>query len=710
MTNLSSSIPPLRNVDTVASIAFLWAIAIALPLLDLLGRNAAFFVVRDAPPIEIIGLGVAVTLLLPLLLCVLALLAGRIHVTAGRVVHASIFVLLGMVLGLTVINRSPLSALSGWLQMAVAALVSGLLLLAYVRSPMLKSGAQLGLAAPFAVFGLFLFASPTSQLVWGDSDIDALAAIEIGNPAPIVFVVFDALPLADLMDGNGELQANVFPNFARLAEDGTWYRNTITAHYATERSVPAILSGVESSPDQLPTLADHPYNLFTLLEGTYEIKATEPITSLCPEEVCPREGPRDAVDVGKWKSLATDLRVIAGHLFLPEDMRAGLPAIDETWGGFGGGNATSSIEGIPDTEGGFDVGEEFWSEVDADRREPINKFIAGLSSESARPTLHFLHALVPHPPWNYLPSGQILDLPQGRLSARTDSEGWANDEWMIDQVHQLHLLQDQYADTVLGQILDQLQESEAYDETLIVVVSDHGESFQAGKTRHRGSADVFEDIFPVPLFIKPPDQNASSIDDYRAYTTDILPTIADILEVDLPFDTDGTSLKSSNRPSRTYSSLETADGILDIGTDGSEALSRAQEKVARFGEDGPFGLAPPGYADLLGQNVADLTFDDPASLEMALRSPERWIDVDTKADVLPVTVRGRVEGGDRPDYVMAIVLNDTIVAVTRSYVDANGDTHFDAILPPDRLREGANNLRVVVVEQATSGPTFHWIQ
>ena len=61
-------------------------------------------------------------------------------------------------------------------------------------------------------------------------------------------------------------------------------------------AVPAILTGQRPKPGTLPSLADHPDNLFTLLGKRYTIRASEQVTRLCPSRYCPRTrrgaGPR----------------------------------------------------------------------------------------------------------------------------------------------------------------------------------------------------------------------------------------------------------------------------------------------------------------------------------------------------------------------------------------------------------------------------------
>jgi arylsulfatase A-like enzyme len=50
------------------------------------------------------------------------------------------------------------------------------------------------------------------------------------------------------------------------------------------------------------------------------------------------------------------------------------------------------------------------------------------------------------------------------------------------------------------------------------------------------------DVLPVPLFIKEPNQRKGKISDVNAQAIDVLPTIADLLDVPLPWKVDGVSL------------------------------------------------------------------------------------------------------------------------------------------------------------------------
>ncbi|HRK48306.1 MAG TPA: hypothetical protein PK324_21940, partial [Nocardioides sp.] len=56
--------------------------------------------------------------------------------------------------------------------------------------------------------------------------------------APVVLVVLDEFPLASLLDEGDRIDAEQFPNLARLAEDATWFRNASGVSPTTPEAVP----------------------------------------------------------------------------------------------------------------------------------------------------------------------------------------------------------------------------------------------------------------------------------------------------------------------------------------------------------------------------------------------------------------------------------------------------------------------------------------
>ena len=79
----------------------------------------------------------------------------------------------------------------------------------------------------------------------------------------------------------------------------------------------------------------------------------------------------------------------------------------------------------------------------------------------------------------------------------------------------------------------------------MIVAADHGASFQPNGYMRTVVPMNLSDIAGVPLFVKYPGQRRGRIDSRGAKTIDIIPTIADVLGVRIPWHVDGISLRAA---------------------------------------------------------------------------------------------------------------------------------------------------------------------
>jgi arylsulfatase A-like enzyme len=100
-----------------------------------------------------------------------------------------------------------------------------------------------------------------------------------------------------------------------------------------------------------------------------------------------------------------------------------------------------------------------------------------------------------------------------------------------------------YVDAEIGKVMAKLKEMDLYDNTVIVLNSDHGEAFgEHGKYFH--DITVYDEMARVPLIIKPPhsrDKNKAVWGQVR--NIDIMPTILDYCGLKSPQECDGQSLR-----------------------------------------------------------------------------------------------------------------------------------------------------------------------
>jgi hypothetical protein len=83
-----------------------------------------------------------------------------------------------------------------------------------------------------------------------------------------------------------------------------------------------------------------------------------------------------------------------------------------------------------------------------------------------------------------------------------------SNQWLkrpLDENLRLYDAEICYMDEQLGLLLDGLKERDRFDDALVVIAADHGESFDAGKGPHHGDT-LDEALIHVPLFVKHPKQ------------------------------------------------------------------------------------------------------------------------------------------------------------------------------------------------------------
>jgi len=286
------------------------------------------------------------------------------------------------------------------------------------------------------------------------------------------------------------------------------------------------LTGRYPKPKDLPIEEHHPENLLTLFAATHRVYSFEPITRLCPEPTCHRlEDSREA----RLEALLLDLGILYLHLLLPGDLGQSLPPASKSWRDL--------------AEGTSRPWRELWVHWrDRDRRSAALDRIASIGpQEGERPPLYFFHILLPHEPYLYLPTGKLYAaLPD--LKGLGRGERWSSDKQPTHEAYQRHLLQLGMVDSLLGALPERLRENDLYSRSLILVTSNHGASFRPGDRFKSPSATNFSEILPVPLLIKlPAAQTAPIYQDDHLETIDILPTIAQLTGIGVPWEMDGRS-------------------------------------------------------------------------------------------------------------------------------------------------------------------------
>lgn len=671
----------------LAELLALTGLAIVQPVLDVLGRSPETFVFRGVEHGDLVLFALVVAFAPALALWAIGLLVGLAGRRARRVAH--VVSIGGLVAVAVLVGVKWADWVHGLPALAVATAAGLGAAALYTRAQPARDFLVYLSPLPLVAALLFLFASPVSDLVTGEP---APVAEDVRSTRPVVFLLLDEFPTATLLDTQGRVDAGRYPNFARLSQDATWFRNYTTVNASTTRAVPALLSGDPPEEGQQPLYTDHPHNLFTLLGGSYRMNVYETVTQLCPPGVC------DA-------TAAT--RTVQSLL-----AREGLPGItSDAWGVFRQLVALHAVGRVQVDEFAEEVVPvEAPSDIRGDpnqvRRQParFQAFLDGLVDVD-EPTLHFVHLILPHGPWRFFPDGTQYDSPP------EDPPGaflgvWT-EPWPPKLTRLRHQLQAQYTDALLGQLVRRLHDSGLWDRATFVVVADHGGSFLQGEGGRALTDGNAHEVMWSPLFVHDPGLPAGT-DDVNIQSIDLLPTLADLLGADLPWPVtghsvvgapeDGDATKRYDRFQNFLQPQPTATLRIDGDRWFHRLLTDHRPIYAAADPVGDFYRRTP-LAPLLGRPVEQLEVGDALDVTMHVDELDELTgepDATVPAYLGGALAEGTLEDGE---WVVAVV-NDRVAGVSPIFAEVGRDDAFAMLFAEDAVAPGDNELELY----ATRGP------
>ncbi len=716
-----------ERLDEWLQLAVLSAFALAQPLFAVVTGGATFFVAHHARPGDLVALALVVTLGPPVVFgCALALvgLAGR---AARRATHATFVAALLVALVLAPLSR--IESLPEAVTLSLVLLVAGLGTLALMHWAPAAAFMRVLSPAPLVFAALFLADEQVGKLLapTDAAPITRQATAEgAAPPASVLLLLVDELPTASLLNTEGAIDARLFPNFARLAADSTWCRNASSVHSKTRAAIPAILTGVYPDPvyEKLPIAQDHPDNLLSLLAPTHAISARESVTAMVPAALLDADQRPGADTAQRLGALARDVGVVWAHVLLPASFATDLPPVDIGWRDFDrGGPATEAAR--PATGDGQGAGDELllFEALDASTRdrewadkrysvsEDFRAFVATLGPAS-EPTASLFHTLLPHQPWIHLDTGQLYSH-SWRMPGRVGSS-WSPVRWLSSLAYQRHLLQVCHLDTLLGELLDALHAHDLYDDMLLVVLADHGVSFRPGTSLRTAAKDNADHILYVPFFVKRPGQRTPATTERNVELIDVLPTVADVLGLPVPFPVDGSSVFSAT-DERPHKRLFREHGPpLTLSADPPQTWEMVQRRTELFGPSPQrsdlYAMGP--WRGVIGRSVADASDLALGGLRAVIAGAHRYEDVDPDAPELPCLVSGTVTAtaGTAFPSALAIAVNGTVAAVTYPHDATSLTAEFSVVIPASRLRPGANDIAVHALSGTPAAPRFQSLE
>ena len=688
--------PAKADLWALAELFALTGLAITQPVLDITGKSPDMFLFRRADRLDILLLVAGVTVLPALSIWVVEMLAGLVSPTLRRHLHLVAVTGLLTVLAVEVVKTTTDLRGPGLAAVASAAgLLGGVL---YASRSWPRLWLRFLAPAPLVFALVFLLVSPTAALVLPartptpPTPTPAAAA----DRPPLVMIFFDEFPLSSLLDANGRIDRRLYPNFAELAGRSRWYRNATGVSGFTPWAMPAMLTGNYPAAATAPSYTEYPDNLLTLFGRYYDLKVYETISQLCPPRLCPPTAGNH--DQAGLPAVLGDSARLFKEIVSPYDTAVD-PAsfVDQT-----AAEQAAAKDGKP-----LDPMFRF-NQLRLNQPSRFNEFLAGLRAGD-RPTLHFLHLLLPHQPWRYLPSGDEYNYKSlgrafrdGRLPAP-----------LVALTHQRHLLQVAYTDRLVGQVIDRLKAEGIWDKAVVVMGADHGEGWVPGEHNRALGQRNAPDLMWVPMFIKAPGQDAGVVDDRNWEQVDILPTVADLVDIQVPWRTDGFDQTGEPARARTEKWWYDVPGhrkVRDGPADWKTVLAGETDTLVR-GSEGVRGLYRFGPA-------ADLIYRDPASVApgggggdpaTAVLDDGRLLDrVEPGSGTVPALVSGRLASPPPPGATVLVAVNGQIGGTSTLFPGRPGEpaVRFAAITPDFlwRAGDGHRQLRLSVLDRSGGRP------
>jgi arylsulfatase A-like enzyme len=186
----------------------------------------------------------------------------------------------------------------------------------------------------------------------------------------------------------------------------------------------------------------------------------------------------------------------------------------------------------------------------------FNRFLKEVDADLRTPFFAWIHVLPPHDPYlppepfkrYFNPSDELRSF-KSQDDIKNKSFKYLFDYLILPEEMQpdVDLMKDyydefiRYCDKQFEDFINKLKARNMLDNTVIILSSDHGESFEHGYFTHGGSF-LYEQVTHIPLVIKEPGQNHGQVVDSLVEQIDIPATILDLVDIQVSSWMEGRSL------------------------------------------------------------------------------------------------------------------------------------------------------------------------
>lgn len=327
----------------------------------------------------------------------------------------------------------------------------------------------------------------------------------LGESAPNIFLIVIDAASAPYFGCYGDTHGTS-PNIDRLAAESVLFEQAYSQTATTISSTASLLTGVRATTHLMTITTQLPQKLPTLAQ------------------VLSKQGMKTYGFIGNplAGAEATGLARGYGHCVQVYDLERlqGKRAKEET--------------------------SRFYVALPEDVNSEVFKALPGFGAGGSFAYIHYLQPHKPYdPPQEYrkgLPCGRLAWGDLHVLFELGNEEGKASAS-TIRQLEARYRANIRYVDAGVGKLLDRLRQDKLYDESLIILMADHGDAFFKHR-RFGHNTTLYDDMTRIPLMVKLPRSVGVKPRRVRRLveTIDVLPTLFDELGLPIPDRFEGDSL------------------------------------------------------------------------------------------------------------------------------------------------------------------------
>ena len=309
----------------------------------------------------------------------------------------------------------------------------------------------------------------------------------------VFWIIFDEFSLVESMERE-QFDVNLVPNLATFSRTSTWYPHARTLYSMTDQAIPALLLGKKDVTDfnQQFLYNFDPQNYLSSMARKMEVFIFGYRLPYCLAFQEDAERCRVYLDGGFADSVSLLKHI--WHRAIPGELRNTIILKELHFLIF-----SSSVS----------------------RKHPI-ALALNMGQSFDHPTFTFIHEGLPHHPYQFTSNGDIRQIVHTGLP----SKSWSRDE--LEEMQHFYREQITYTDSLFGEFVAELKAKELYDQSYIVIMSDHGVSFDPQKP---GRDTIgHEQVDRVPFLIKSPGQTRGVVNPQPVHTAEFFGVLLDKME------------------------------------------------------------------------------------------------------------------------------------------------------------------------------------